>query len=478
MARNARNRYARHRQARILVPPSPSTQVVAAVVNNEKKHDSMEDRISELPDHILVTILSLLSLREAASTHLLSKRWINLWTYVSNLSFETTYFTDAAKRKDPAVRRSEFVSLVNRIIHLHQGNKLDGFRISSCLSDRSGTSYRGDIDNWVDFAFKRSVQKFYLDIDADMSCGNQRYPFPDKVLTYLKTPLGLSCIKTLTNLALHHVDVTDEVVTHFLSNCPFLERLCIRCAYRIKYINAASSLPLRLKFLDILTCPKLQSVGNFCSKFGLLQFLGCAYGPKFIIKEARSLLHLYIAECLASVTYTFCSFSSYFSQLQTLTLRSVSEYDVIGISIPEFPEFTHLQDLTLISQVTEDYHSLLDWTCLIQKAPSLHRFTLQIQWIVNHRQQREIRKAPKCPHQGLKVVELHGFIGCAIDTEFAMYLIENAMALDKIVIDRRRRDFRGDLYPKKETKKRIKAAKVCALQLQAHLPPGAMMEII
>lgn len=73
---------------------------------------------------------------------------------------------------------------------------------------------------------------------------------------------------------------------------------------------------------------------------------------------------------------------------------------------------------------------------------------------------------------------MHGFIGCPIDTEFAMYLIENAMALDKIVIDRRGRNDMGELSPKKETKKRIKAGGVCAQQLQAHLPPGAMMEII
>ena len=43
----------------------------------------------------------------------------------------------------------------------------------------------------------------------------------------------------------------------------------------------------------------------------------------------------------------------------------------------------------------------------------------------------------KYPHQCLKVVELIGFYGCTIDMELALYVINNAPSLEKIIIDTR-----------------------------------------
>ncbi|BBH06775.1 hypothetical protein Prudu_018511 [Prunus dulcis] len=56
-----------------------------------KKHNWMIsiDRISHLPDEILVSILSLLSLKEAAITSLLSKRWQHLWASTDTLDFDS-----------------------------------------------------------------------------------------------------------------------------------------------------------------------------------------------------------------------------------------------------------------------------------------------------------------------------------------------------------------------------------------------------
>ncbi|BBH06774.1 hypothetical protein Prudu_018510 [Prunus dulcis] len=48
----------------------------------------LADRISELPDEILVSILSLLSLKEAATTSILSKRWQHLWASTMTLNFD------------------------------------------------------------------------------------------------------------------------------------------------------------------------------------------------------------------------------------------------------------------------------------------------------------------------------------------------------------------------------------------------------
>lgn len=53
---------------------------------------------------------------------------------------------------------------------------------------------------------------------------------------------------------------------------------------------------------------------------------------------------------------------------------------------------------------------------------------------------REIRKdTPKSPHGYLKVVEIVGYRGRKGDVQHVMYLVKNALALERIVIDPVRR---------------------------------------
>lgn len=44
-------------------------------------------------------------------------------------------------------------------------------------------------------------------------------------------------------------------------------------------------------------------------------------------------------------------------------------------------------------------------------------------------------KAPECPHRNLKIVEIAGYRGRINAVEHVMYLIENVVALEKLVID-------------------------------------------
>lgn len=63
-------------------------------------------------------------------------------------------------------------------------------------------------------------------------------------------------------------------------------------------------------------------------------------------------------------------------------------------------------------------------------------FLLQLDWETHPTiNGGEARSSVKCSHKYLKVVEIAGYYGGTSDFELAMYFIENAVALDKVVID-------------------------------------------
>lgn len=58
-----------------------------------------------------------------------------------------------------------------------------------------------------------------------------------------------------------------------------------------------------------------------------------------------------------------------------------------------------------------------------------------MQFQFRRRERRKIKKPAKCPHHNLKVVEVVGYRGRTNAVEHVMYLIENAVGLERIVID-------------------------------------------
>ncbi|KAL6130397.1 hypothetical protein ACLB2K_068776 [Fragaria x ananassa] len=242
--------------------------------------NNLDDRISELPCEILVSVLSLSPLKEAAGTSVLSRRWRHVWESTMKLNFDPSNYVAGSndqgfvlsfmhleeKLKDENM--DNYVSWVNRVLERHRGSKIRQFRACFFL----GLRHSNTIDEWIRFAVEKSVEVLELDfspgtslpldakgtvpcyqkdgfsqyllcLDKQSTLGQQSSDIPK-----LSSHVHDACFKSLKVLHLRNVGVTGEVLEYLLSNCPVLERLTVSVSK-----NLLSSFVSQIQFLTLDT---------------------------------------------------------------------------------------------------------------------------------------------------------------------------------------------------------------------------------
>ncbi|EYU41902.1 hypothetical protein MIMGU_mgv1a018408mg [Erythranthe guttata] len=202
-----------------------------------KRYVEADDRISQLPDDILVCILSLLPVKESARTSVLSSRWINLWKHTPSLNLNAPFHLSR---------------WVNCVIRSHKAPTLKEFVVRFTLDRKN----RHAITRWLEFAFSRRVEKLEFDFYGYHDA-SYYYRFPEKFLT-LKGPLSNN-FKSIKVLSFKCLNVTDEDIDFFLRNCPLLEQLIVHGSEKISKLEICGS-SLRLKHLDMHCCYNMKSL--------------------------------------------------------------------------------------------------------------------------------------------------------------------------------------------------------------------------
>jgi hypothetical protein len=367
----------------------------------------LKDCISELPDEILVSILSRLTLREAVVTSVLSRKWEYLWASIYSLDFDhrkTSGKITLARSGKLILNRPElteierprYVNWVNRVLEQHRGTTIDEFRVWFDLDK----GYKRDINRWIKLAMQKRVQRLEIHLSGFRSCDPQRstcYTFPYQLLL---RPQTRGCFKSLKDLTLRQVNVSWEVVDYFLANCPNLERLIVRESNHLEKLSVVGS-SLRLKHLGVYHCCRLKSI-NICDT-NLVSFKYVGPTTRLLVNNAPLLVDVSISHGMFS-NYMLRQLSSCFSQLQILTLSkasvrvSVYNDNVFVLSFhllcchAIYPRSGFLQDKIKLRLFTglknlkklvleirsEDDESLLLFTPLIEACPYLQIFVLKV----------------------------------------------------------------------------------------------------
>ncbi|KAE9453164.1 hypothetical protein C3L33_14934, partial [Rhododendron williamsianum] len=239
----------------------------------QKKDDHyLEDRISLLPDELLIFILSLLSLKEAAVTSTLCTRWRHLWAFIGHLNFDAAE-TLASFRRNwmHQMERKKYVNWVNQVVLGHKGPTIEEFRVRFDLDKR----FKGHINKWLKFALGRKVQRLVLDLSLDhnhIRSYGKSYTIPFEMLG--------QCEGTSLNSS-----SSDFHIPPLYSSFGFksLKELCLKCVNHSCCLSQLEIMTLDISFLEeensltsltpeLTNVKKLVLVSSAVSDDGLL---GC-----------------------------------------------------------------------------------------------------------------------------------------------------------------------------------------------------------
>ncbi|XP_057958920.1 F-box/FBD/LRR-repeat protein At1g13570-like [Malania oleifera] len=438
----------------------------------------MEDPLMELPDGILSSIISLLSLKEAVKTSILSKRWQLIWTSHSDLCFDAVNVLGSGRRAEPhcvfncqnemdkKLQRNRFIKRVDQFMQQRcWGPKVNSFAIHFHLGKES-TSH---VDHWLSCAVMKAVENIDLnlsvwfrpEVDFSSSTALENYRFPCwllaapgktcstvKHLQLASCSLGASScpnfLTSLVTLELRSVTINDEQVKTLLSNCLLLERLSLHLCNDLVNLNIAEP-KARLKVLNIQNCLRLEKIEICAENLVLLEYTG--FLIKFSLKCVPKLVEVFLnftgESRIKGVTYALTRFASYLPQLETLNLLCV-----LGMKALKLPEnvvaITNVRRLMLTVFPFDDEDELC-WISYILKAfPLLQKLQLNLFSPSFIRKPREVeRHFPKCPHKHVTEVEINGFYGNQHEAELLTYLLGNLVELKTLVIGPRQKVYKG-----------------------------------
>ncbi|GJV91298.1 F-box/LRR-repeat protein 25-like protein [Tanacetum coccineum] len=195
-----------------------------------------EDRISLLPDCLLILILSLLdSTKYAIRTGTLSKRWQHLWPQVSNLSF---YFYG----KDQLL--SNFCSFVDKTLTRCLPLNLNKFTLSTTHL----IEFESKVNEWILYATSRNVQDLYLSL---WHPGYPRFQFDqsffrNSCFTRFKLHCGIlkpTCAISWSKLKCLSISfgiLDEDLIQNILSGSPLLETLSLEYSKGLRRLDITS----------------------------------------------------------------------------------------------------------------------------------------------------------------------------------------------------------------------------------------------
>ncbi|KAL8516525.1 hypothetical protein ACS0TY_014969 [Phlomoides rotata] len=344
---------------------------------NKRIKEMPIDRFGELPDSLLIHTLSFLTVKEAAITSVLSKRWEFLWAQLPSLEF---------RADSGAIEKvRNFVSWVNRTLAIRTVRSLENLDVSffyhKCFSS--------DVDAWVHFAAKNKVKKlnlhlhcyddFYMPPQAMYSCPSLTKLHVRGCIMDFKTTIEW---RSLTYLHLHIVHLDQHLIDEILSTCPVLYTLYIeKChGFDRMEINSPSLHSLSIAHFEYNDSPPLKISAPYIHK---LEISLPMVGRKLQVENTSSLVR-------ADIDYQGFTWHTSFVEVMngaSELLESVQHVKELHVGLEfikvvammalidwQFPQSR--RELLIVAFDSEYEHSISGIISLLESSPNLQTLVI------------------------------------------------------------------------------------------------------
>ncbi|EFH52640.1 F-box family protein [Arabidopsis lyrata subsp. lyrata] len=309
--------------------------------------------INELPDDLILKILSFLSTKHVVVTSLLSKEWKSLWTRVPILKYDVRDHTRFFER------------FLDKSLLSHQSHVLESLHVKLSV-----TLWNKDIGPWISTAL-RHHHCHLRELEIDACIVHTLLPpelFTCETLVVLKlkgividveAPLTTVCLPSLKTLHIDHSSLFDfESLQMLLSSCNFLTDLMVTRESRFFFAEFDVSW---CKTLVALKLEGLKDVISIYSSAVCLPFLKT----------------LHVARMVDFSNDSFCRLLSKCPVLSDLTLEEKTSDVLLNLDI----DMPYLQRLSIITIVDDPKHLCSLLTNYTRKlaiiAPSFKFFNIQ-----------------------------------------------------------------------------------------------------
>ncbi|XP_059624600.1 F-box/LRR-repeat protein At4g14103-like [Cornus florida] len=397
-----------------------------------------EDRISSLPDSLLVHILSFLPIKYSFRTSILSSRWKYLWASVPTLDFD-----DKSSSNKRLKCSSNFMNVVDRVLLHHDLSCIQKFHLN-CFPYNDGDLSR--IYTWISVAIKHGVQL----LDIKISPTREKFYLPSSLFTcptlvvlkleYLRSFI-VPCSAHFKSLKVLHVSfyhLDNDLTLNLFHNCPVLEELLVRGIVQGN----------EKRRFNVSTPRALKSFRFYFQTFGV-----CEYNRNEIVINAPILKYLSlqndcVPSCMlknltslvqADVNVGYCCSNAWATEQYAnnvfMLLRNICtvKYLYLGARTMEALEYAgDGAPLLFPNLIRLELHvnNCCGWTCLLHLlkcTPNLcqHKDSKDFKFV-------EPEVAPCCLSTRLQEIDITGFVGLSSEEKLMGYFLRYAKVLRKM----------------------------------------------
>ncbi|VAH54838.1 unnamed protein product [Triticum turgidum subsp. durum] len=421
-----------------------------------------------LPHDVLRDILSRLSLKQAVRMSLLSCEWRRLGICPLDLVFteETLFGSNTTTIADPEYmvaeflesRNIEFITRVDSVLRtswststMTTASTVNKFVVKYGL----GTYHRHHIDRWIDFSTALMAKHIRLDLRGDGFAGGI-YVVPlcklsgpngscvkslDLAYVCLCLPASFCGITNLNKLSLYMVSIDARDLERLLLSCLLLKSLSLECCPLSSFTIRQEI--CRLQYLSVRKCA-VRMIQLQAPNLTTFKFDDCV--TQIVLRESSKLSEATIVfknmrdnSCSHAFNYILTELPTSLPYVQKLFLHLVIDYQVKKFS-KTHTTFINLWHLNLNIDVRDDPEDaswVIGLVYLLESAPLLEELELNINYdrFVDRDPTRIVKAVPGPLHRHLRSVHITGFCDLVGIAELSLYILGNAIVLERMVVD-------------------------------------------